>query len=236
MGQQHQHVYLRDCPRAEECPHEFVEVFTQACGPILYSVKSSAPPKTWNPRTCMQDEPTGVPINQATKFENLVGFLDLVSGSHGLLGWRLVEDDVKQVNVYKNTIVKFHSSFRRRSIYHSITGKEGTSTCISFSSIFSLIAFYEVASGASACYLRISPWISLKMFYASWGFFGDREVAGLIDEWRYELDPLLPTSGHHIEEADHKHYRCGSDPSRKAKTEPCIWVSRGNLCPNGGAL
>ncbi|KAK4343631.1 hypothetical protein RND71_036725 [Anisodus tanguticus] len=36
-GQQHQHVYLRDCPRAEECPHEFVEVFTQACGPLLYS-------------------------------------------------------------------------------------------------------------------------------------------------------------------------------------------------------
>ncbi|MCD7464377.1 NADH:ubiquinone dehydrogenase subunit 5 [Datura stramonium] len=27
-----------------------------------------------------------------------------------------------------------------------------------------------------------------------------------------------------VEEADHKHYRCGSDPSRKAKTEPCIWI------------
>ncbi|KAG5589640.1 hypothetical protein H5410_040154 [Solanum commersonii] len=35
---------------------------------------------------------------------------------------------------------------------------------------------YEVASGASACYLRIAPWISSKMFDASWGFFGDREV------------------------------------------------------------
>lgn len=34
-------MYLRDCPRAEECPHEFVEVFTQACGPLLYSVESS---------------------------------------------------------------------------------------------------------------------------------------------------------------------------------------------------
>lgn len=26
---QHLNVYLRDCPRAEECPHEFVEVSTQ---------------------------------------------------------------------------------------------------------------------------------------------------------------------------------------------------------------
>jgi NADH-ubiquinone oxidoreductase chain 5 len=53
-----------------------------------------------------------------------------------------------------------------------------TTTCISFSSILSLIAFYEVALGASACYLRIAPWISSEMFDASWGFFGDREVTG----------------------------------------------------------
>ena len=32
------------------------------------------------PRNCMQDEPTGVPINRATRFENKVGFLDLVAG------------------------------------------------------------------------------------------------------------------------------------------------------------
>ncbi|KAG5595198.1 hypothetical protein H5410_036430 [Solanum commersonii] len=30
------------------------------------------------PRICMQDKPTGVPINRATRFENRVGFLDLV--------------------------------------------------------------------------------------------------------------------------------------------------------------
>ncbi|CAL9107377.1 unnamed protein product, partial [Musa textilis] len=29
------------------------------------------------------------------------------------------------------------------------------------------------APGASACYLRISPWISLEMFDASWGFLFD---------------------------------------------------------------
>ncbi|KAL4602926.1 hypothetical protein ACB092_10G088600 [Castanea dentata] len=43
-------------------------------------------------------------------------------------------------------------------------GSEGraimTTTCVSFSSILSLIAFYEVASGASACYLKIAPWVS----------------------------------------------------------------------------
>nr|YP_010627562.1 NADH dehydrogenase subunit 5 [Rhodiola crenulata]WBN94462.1 NADH dehydrogenase subunit 5 [Rhodiola crenulata] len=56
-------------------------------------------------------------------------------------------------------------------------GSEGTAimttTCVSFSSVFSLIAFYEVASGASACYLRIAPWISSEMFDASWGFVFD---------------------------------------------------------------
>nr|UBB40098.1 NADH dehydrogenase subunit 5 [Noronhia intermedia] len=56
-------------------------------------------------------------------------------------------------------------------------GAEGTAiittTCVSFSSIFSLIAFYEVAPGASACYLRIAPWISSEMFDASWGFVFD---------------------------------------------------------------
>lgn len=61
-------------------------------------------------------------------------------------------------------------------------GAEGTAivttTCVSFSSIFSFLAFYEVAPGASACYLRIAPWIESEMFDASWGFFGDREVTG----------------------------------------------------------
>ncbi|KAL2944103.1 NADH-ubiquinone oxidoreductase chain 5, partial [Bienertia sinuspersici] len=64
-------------------------------------------------------------------------------------------------------------------------GSEGTAivttTCVSFSSILSLIAFYEVAPGASACYLRIAPWISSEMFDASWGFFGDRELARFAD-------------------------------------------------------
>nr|BCT43325.1 NADH dehydrogenase subunit 5 [Musella lasiocarpa] len=56
-------------------------------------------------------------------------------------------------------------------------GSEGTAiittTLVSLSSILSFLAFYEVAPGASACYLRISPWISLEMFDASWGFFFD---------------------------------------------------------------
>lgn len=86
-------------------------------------------------------------------------------------------------------------------------GSEGTAimttTCVSFSSILSFLAFYEVAPGASACYLRIAPWVSSEMFDASWGFFGDREVKIIVvpssqfkdgdtDSTRSAYDP-----GHH---------------------------------------
>lgn len=61
-------------------------------------------------------------------------------------------------------------------------GSKGTAivtiTRASFSFTFSLTVFHEVALGASACYIKIAPWISLEMFDASWGFLGDREVTG----------------------------------------------------------
>ncbi|KAJ0008042.1 hypothetical protein Pint_29013 [Pistacia integerrima] len=38
-----------------------------------------------------------------------------------------------------------------------------TTTCVSFSWMLSLFAFYEVPLGASACYLRIAPWISSEL-------------------------------------------------------------------------
>lgn len=61
-------------------------------------------------------------------------------------------------------------------------GSEGTAivttTCVSLSPILSLTAFHEVALGASACYLKIAPWIPSEMFDASRGFFGDRGVTG----------------------------------------------------------
>jgi len=53
-----------------------------------------------------------------------------------------------------------------------------TSTCVSLSFILSLIFFYEVALEASACYIKMDPWIFSEMFDASWGFFGDREITG----------------------------------------------------------
>lgn len=37
------------------------------------------------PKICMQDEPTGVPINRATRFENKVGSTDVVAGEPLLL-------------------------------------------------------------------------------------------------------------------------------------------------------
>ena len=42
------------------------------------------------PRICMQDEPTGVPINRAARFENKVGSLDVVAGE-SLIKERILE-------------------------------------------------------------------------------------------------------------------------------------------------
>ncbi|XLR23067.1 hypothetical protein S83_050967, partial [Arachis hypogaea] len=42
------------------------------------------------PRICMKEEPTGVPINRATRFENKVGSLDLVA-SESLIKKRILE-------------------------------------------------------------------------------------------------------------------------------------------------
>ncbi|CAI9108354.1 OLC1v1007927C1 [Oldenlandia corymbosa var. corymbosa] len=76
--------------------------------------------------------------------------------------------DLSTASVYLLGVAGFFGRF---------LGSEGTAimttTCLSFSAILSLIAFYEVAPGASACYLKIAPWISSEMFDASWGFFGD---------------------------------------------------------------
>jgi NADH-ubiquinone oxidoreductase chain 5 len=41
-----------------------------------------------------------------------------------------------------------------------------------------LIAFYEGALEASACNIKMAPWIFWEMFDASWGFFSNREVTG----------------------------------------------------------
>nr|YP_009652494.1 ribosomal protein S1 [Schisandra sphenanthera]QCF45752.1 ribosomal protein S1 [Schisandra sphenanthera] len=39
------------------------------------------------PRICMQDEPTGVPINRAARFENKVGSLDVGAGESLIQNW-----------------------------------------------------------------------------------------------------------------------------------------------------
>nr|YP_010881069.1 NADH dehydrogenase subunit 5 [Moerckia flotoviana]QDE10619.1 NADH dehydrogenase subunit 5 [Pallavicinia lyellii]WIA66571.1 NADH dehydrogenase subunit 5 [Moerckia flotoviana] len=44
-----------------------------------------------------------------------------------------------------------------------------TTTCVSLSSILSRIAFYEVALCASACYIKIAPWIFSEPFDAARG-------------------------------------------------------------------
>ncbi|KAL4315109.1 hypothetical protein AHAS_Ahas15G0152200 [Arachis hypogaea] len=50
--------------------------------------RSNSRPET--PRICMKEEPTGVPINRATRFENKVGSLDLVA-SESLIKKRILE-------------------------------------------------------------------------------------------------------------------------------------------------
>jgi NADH-ubiquinone oxidoreductase chain 5 len=83
------------------------------------------------------------------------------------------------LNVSTDSIVPLPGSFVA-GVFGRFPGSEGTAVvttkCVSLSFIFSLIAFYEAVLGASACYLKIDPWIVSEMFDASWGFFGDREV------------------------------------------------------------
>nr|YP_002860275.1 NADH dehydrogenase subunit 5 [Nothoceros aenigmaticus]ACC86798.1 NADH dehydrogenase subunit 5 [Nothoceros aenigmaticus] len=56
-------------------------------------------------------------------------------------------------------------------------GSRGTATittmCVSLSCIFPLIAFYEVALGASVCYIKIASWIISEMFDAFRGSLSD---------------------------------------------------------------
>lgn len=62
-------------------------------------------------------------------------------------------------------------------LFGRFLGKEGcaiiTTASVATSAILSLIAFYEVALGASACYINVAPWIQSEMFDATWGFLFD---------------------------------------------------------------
>lgn len=48
-----------------------------------------------------------------------------------------------------------------------------TTTCVVLSCVLSLLAFYEVALGGCACYIRVAPWIYSDMLDASWGLLFD---------------------------------------------------------------
>jgi len=48
-----------------------------------------------------------------------------------------------------------------------------TTTCVLLSCILSFIAFYEVALGLSACYIKCAPWFYSEMFDAAWGLLFD---------------------------------------------------------------
>nr|BDN85835.1 NADH dehydrogenase subunit 5 [Microheliella maris] len=48
-----------------------------------------------------------------------------------------------------------------------------TTSFLSITAIFSLVAFYEVGLLGSPCYIKLGPWINSEMFHASWGFLFD---------------------------------------------------------------
>ena len=48
-----------------------------------------------------------------------------------------------------------------------------STTCVSFSFIFSILAFYEVTLSNSSCYLTLGVWIQSGIFNVAWGFIFD---------------------------------------------------------------
>nr|YP_007890596.1 NADH dehydrogenase subunit 5 [Histiona aroides]AGH24090.1 NADH dehydrogenase subunit 5 [Histiona aroides] len=48
-----------------------------------------------------------------------------------------------------------------------------TTTCVLFSAIFSITAFYQVGLCGTSCYIRLFNWIDSEMLHASWGFLFD---------------------------------------------------------------
>jgi NADH-ubiquinone oxidoreductase chain 5 len=58
-----------------------------------------------------------------------------------------------------------------------LLGKNGasfiTTSCVLFSTMFSIVAFYEVGLCGSTCYITLFNWIDSEMLHASWGFLFD---------------------------------------------------------------
>ena len=48
-----------------------------------------------------------------------------------------------------------------------------STTCVSFSAVLSLMAFYEVGFGNSPCYITLMPWIESGVLSINWGFLFD---------------------------------------------------------------
>lgn len=73
------------------------------------------------PRICMQDEPTGVPINRATRFENKAGSLDVVAGE-SLIKKRILERFFIDV-VAGESLIKERAAARFNDLVGSLAGE-----------------------------------------------------------------------------------------------------------------
>nr|QKO27487.1 ribosomal protein S1 [Petrosavia sakuraii] len=73
------------------------------------------------PKMCMQDEPTGVPINRATRFENQVGSLNVVAGE-SLIKKRIFERFFIDL-VAGESLIKERAAARFHSFVGSLAGE-----------------------------------------------------------------------------------------------------------------
>nr|WKK50028.1 ribosomal protein S1 [Melastoma dodecandrum] len=75
------------------------------------------------PRMCMQDEPTGVPINRATRFENKVGSLDGLAGE-SLIKKKILERLFIDL-VAGESLIKERAAARFNDLVGSLDGLAG---------------------------------------------------------------------------------------------------------------
>jgi len=75
------------------------------------------------PKICMQDEPTGVPINRATRFENKVGSLNVVAGE-SLIKKRILERFFIDL-VAGESLIKERAAARFHDFVGSLDGGDG---------------------------------------------------------------------------------------------------------------
>ncbi|KAK7322018.1 hypothetical protein VNO80_35202 [Phaseolus coccineus] len=189
------------------------------------------------PRICMQDEPTGVPINRATRFENKVGSLDLVAGE-SLIKKKILErlfidlvvgeslikeraaarfnDLVGSTDVVAGEPLLLPRRFRQNLAWMELNKIWRTNTKVKGFILDKVKGGYSVA---------IAGFITFLPFRSH-----NKRRRKKISNDRFTIESIHPKSKRTNIVVWERSW------SGKAKTAPRIWVARGRLCPDGGAL